>query len=138
MFSFRILTPDHLRYEAEVEAVSLPTPLGDLQVLTHHAELASLLTPGVIRATRAGKTEEFAVSGGFLRVDEKGGVRVTVETAEQGEELDLSVIEEAKQRAADVMKQKVSVDDVQFAAAAAALERELAREKVAVKYKRKR
>jgi F0F1-type ATP synthase epsilon subunit len=75
------------------------------------------------------------VSGGFIHIEQDGKATVLAETAELGHELDLSVIEEAKKRAEDVMKRAVSADDVSFAAAAAALERELARYKVALKHR---
>ncbi len=134
-FRFKLVTPDRVLFEQEVEAVSLPTPDGQIEVLTHHVPLSTLLATGIIQLHEAGKEEEVAVSGGFVTVGEDGTLTVLAETAERGEELDLSVIQEAKQRAMDVMKKAVSTDDLSFAMAAAALERELSREKLALKRK---
>jgi F-type H+-transporting ATPase subunit epsilon len=90
----------------------------------------------IMEALDSDYEETVAVSGGFIHVSKDGNVMVLADTAERGEELDLSVIEEARERARQVMRKAVATDDVAFASAAAALERELARYRVASKYKR--
>src|SRR5574337_1441575 len=134
-FRFRLVTPERTLVDEEVDSATLPTVAGEITVLSHHAPLAALLKAGIIKVTRAKQAEEIAVSGGFIQVAEDGSVMALAETAERGHELDLSVIEQAKQRAKDVMQKAVAKDDVSFASAAAALERELARYKLAMKHR---
>lgn len=133
-FRLELLTPERQVLERQVDRVSLPTAEGEMTVLSHHVPLVTMLVPGVIRLIQAEDEEEVAVSGGFIYVQSNGVVRVLADTAERGHELTLSVIEAARLRAEQVMKEAISADDTAYAAAAASLERELARYKVAHKY----
>lgn len=132
---FELITPERVVFRTEVGQVTLPTTLGDITILPNHAPLVATLTPGVARLWHESSVEDVAVSGGFIEITADGHVRVLADTAERGTELDLSVIEAAKQRAEAVMKEVVRSDDVSYAAAAAALERELARYRVAIKHR---
>lgn len=135
---FRLVTPDRVLADEEVEAISLPTVEGEVTVLPHHAALTALLAPGIVKIRRnKNEIEDLAVSGGFIHVTQDHHAMVLAETAERGHELDISLIEEAKKRAQEVMRQAANRDDVSFAAAAAALERELARYKVATRHHKK-
>lgn len=133
-FRFELLTPERNVFERDVDQASVPTTEGEITVLTHHIPLVALLAPGIIRILHRGVEEEVAVSGGFIHVQPDGALRVLADTAERGQELNLSVIEAAKSRAEQVMKDVVRADDTAYAAAAAALEREVARYKVARKH----
>ena len=53
---FRLVTPDRVLADEEVEAISLPTVEGEVTVLPHHASLTALLAPGIIKIQRS-KTE---------------------------------------------------------------------------------
>jgi len=132
---FKLVTPDRVLADKEVKAATLPTADGEITVLPGHALLASLLVPGIIKLQTDSGTEEVAVSGGFINVGPDGTVDVLADTAEQGHELDLAVIEQAKERAKQAMKEAIGKDDTAFAMAAAALERELSRFKLAMKHK---
>lgn len=131
MLHFELVTPERVVFKTDVDQVTLPTAQGEITVLPHHAALVATLVPGVARLVVGKNDEDVAVSGGFIQIGADGSVRVLADTAERGHELDLSVIEEAKARAEKVMSETVHVNEESFAAAAAALERELARFKVA-------
>lgn len=136
MLRFKLVSPERIVSDEDALSVSLPTATGEITVLPHHAPLVSLLTSGIIRLRKpSGDEDEIAVSGGFIHVEKNGNVTVLAETAERGHELELSVIAEAKQRAKAVMTKAVMADDVAFAKAAAALEREMARYKLVIKKK---
>lgn len=126
-----LITPERVVFKTDVHQVTLPTAMGEITVLPNHAPLVAALVPGVARLTHDHDEEEVAVSGGFIEILADNVVRVLADTAERGQELDLHTIEEAKARAEKVMKEAVHADDASFAAAAAALERELARYRVA-------
>lgn len=139
-FHFRIVTPDRILSEEDVESVSLPATDGEITVLTHHTAYVGLLLPGVVRIRRIGGTEEeVAISGGFANVD-AGGELLTllVETAEKGNELDAQMIAAAQERAKQVMENAAKYDDASFAAAAAALQREMARARVVSRFRNRR
>lgn len=127
---FELVTPERVVFRTEIDQVTLPTKEGEITVLPNHAALVAELVPGVAHLKRGTEEEDVAVSGGFIQVGENR-VRVLADTAERGVDLDLSAIEQAKARAEAVMKETVRSDDAAFTAAAANLERELARYKVA-------
>ena len=131
---FELITPERVVYQDEVDQVTLPTMDGEITILPMHIPLVAQLVPGVAVLRKKGRDEDVAVSGGFIEVDKEGHVRVLADTAERGMNLNLEDIEKAKQRAEDVMRSAARGDDEAFAHAAAEMEREMARYKVAVKY----
>ncbi len=134
-FHVRLVTPERIVSEYEAESLSVPTPDGEITILPHHVPLATLLAGGIMRIKHAGATEELAVAGGFLEISpETHEVSVLADFAEKSSELtQLAEIEAAKQRAEVAMKQAIGTNDAQVAAAAAALEREWARYRVAMR-----
>lgn len=132
----KIVTPERVVYEAMVDSVTLPTAAGEITVLKDHIPLVAKLQAGEIRTTIGGEEHLLAVSTGFVEVRPGNEVVLLADTAELADELDLKKIEEARELAKKTMEEKRHVDVEQFAAAAAALERELARYKVALKRRR--
>lgn len=157
MISFEIATPERIVYKDTVDSLTLPTREGEITVLPQHIPLVSVLVPGAI-VVRKGKEEQYmAVSGGFIEVqpsfakasaadksvadksEGKPNTRVVVlaDTAERAEELTVEAIEKARAEAQKVLAEKRTADVESFATAAAALERELVRLKVARKRHRR-
>lgn len=128
--NFEIVTPEKIVLREQVIGVTVPTESGEITILPGHVPLISILKPGVIELHKAdGQDKEIlAVSGGFIEVLE-GKVIVLANTAEIARELDEERIKEARRRAEELKKQAVNSDDVDFAEAAAMLEKELARSK---------
>ena len=81
----------------------------------------------------AGKETVLATSGGFIEFNDNKLV-VLADTAEHGEEIDVKRAEEARERAEQVKKEKVSMDEMEYAKVAAAIEKETARIRVAKKH----
>lgn len=134
MLHFELVTPERVLFKQDVDQVSLPTSEGEITVLPHHVPLVALLVPGVIQLKHGTNIEDVAVSGGFIQVMPGNQLRVLADTAERGIELDLGIIETAKARAEQLMREAVRADDNSYALAAAAMERELARYRVARKH----
>ncbi|MBI4135835.1 ATP synthase F1 subunit epsilon [Candidatus Uhrbacteria bacterium] len=144
MITFEIATPERVVYKETVDSLTLPTKDGEITVLPNHIPLVSVLVPGAITVRKGSDEQYLAVSGGFIEVQPaqispsekfqsgKPNTRVVVlaDTAERAEELTVAAIEKARADAEQALKEKRSMDDETFAAAAAALERELARLKV--------
>lgn len=126
--NLEITTPERVIYADEIDELVLPTPQGEIGVLPHHVPVISLMSAGEIRITKDSETTTMAVSGGFIEV-QPNKVIVLADTAERAEEIDEQRAEEARQRAEKLLKEK-RVDQQQFAALSAKIEKELARLKV--------
>ena len=136
---YKIITPERIVLEGEAVSLSVMTENGEITILPGHIPLASLLKAGEMRVRTAdGKEELLAVSTGLIKVEGSNKIVILANTAERSEELELAKIEEAKQRAEDALKNIRNREDVTFADAAAHLERELARYRVALKGKKRR
>lgn len=132
--SFEITTPERIVYRDEVDQITLPTTEGEITVLPNHIPLVSLLQPGALTVKKDGEEVYMATSGGFIEVQPGNKVIVLADTAERSEELNFEAIEAAKERARKILEEKRNVDEVAYASAAAGMERELARLKVARKH----
>lgn len=135
---YKIVTPERLLEEGEADAVTATTESGEITVLPGHIPLATLLRPGEMRVKLAGKESLLAVAGGLLQILPNNEMVILAEEAFRSDELELGAIEEAKKRAEDALKNIRNRDDVGFADAAAGLERELAKYRVALKGKAQR
>jgi F-type H+-transporting ATPase subunit epsilon len=134
MIKFKIATPERVVYEDEIDQITLPTKLGEITILPNHIPLVSFLVPGEVLIKKNNLEIPLAVSGGFIEFAENK-LTILADTAEPVEELDEIKIEEARKKVEELMTQKQDLDDVAFAGLAAQMERELARLKVARKYK---
>lgn len=124
---FEIVTPEHVVLKQEALQITVPTKSGEITILPDHIPLISILKPGVIEVKRVDNVAEImSVSGGFIEVL-KDKVVILADTAERAEELDVARIEDAKKRAEEIKKNAKAADDIDFTAAAAQIEKELAR-----------
>jgi len=133
--SFEITTPERSVFKAEdIDELSLPTQTGEITILPNHIPLVSALVPGEVRIKRGAEMQLLAVSGGFIEVQPKSKVVVLADTAERAEEINIEIVEAARRKAEELMKQK-HLNDVEYTALAAQMERELARLRVARKHR---
>jgi len=130
---FKIVTPERTVFESEIDQLTLPTMEGEITVLPEHIPLISVLAPGELVAKKNGEETAMAISGGMMEV-RRNEITVLADTAERAEEIDLSRAEAARQRAEDLKKEKIRSDETGYATAAAILEKNLARIKVARKH----
>lgn len=137
--NYKIITPERIVLEGEAVSLSVMTENGEITILPGHIPLASLLKAGEMRVkTLGGKEELLAVSTGLIEVQPHNQIVILAQTAERSEELELAKIEEAKRQAEEALKNIRTREDQTFATAAAALERELARYRIALKGKNRR
>ncbi len=133
---FEIVTPEKVVLKQEILQITVPTTSGEITVLPDHIPLVSVLKSGVIEIKRADNVLEImAVSGGFLEVM-KDKVVILADTAERAEELDEARIKAAREKAEKLKEEAKNIDDVQFTAIAAKLEKEFARERAVNKWRR--
>lgn len=134
--SLKVVTPERIVYEDDVDSVSVMTEMGEVTILPNHVPLVSNLRSGEVRLKKNGEESYLVASTGFLEVRPGNQVVILADTAERVEELELEKIEEAKERARKFLTETRHKDDVAFADAAVHLERELARYHVALKRKK--
>lgn len=135
---FSIVTPERVVFQAlTVEAVTVPTKMGEITILPDHLPLVSALAPGEARVKVGDEEVAMAVAGGFIEI-RPGKVVMLADTAEHASEINEQRAEEARQRATQLMQQERIIEQDEYAALSAKLERELARLKVARKYRHRR
>jgi F-type H+-transporting ATPase subunit epsilon len=122
-----VVTPDATVYSAKVDMVTLTALDGEIGVLPHHVPLLTQMVPGEMIVRKEGRETSLAVGEGLVLVT---GDRVAVVTdmAVAAENIDEARAEEARQRAAARLRDKISDEEV--ASVNAALARSLAQLKV--------
>jgi F-type H+-transporting ATPase subunit epsilon len=130
--TLELATPIRLVVSAEVDEVVVPGIEGYFGVLPGHAAFLTTLGTGEL-SYRQGRDERYlAVNGGFAEV-RNDKVIVLADTAERPEEIDRERAERARQRAEQRLGGR-SQEDIDYARAAAALARALARLQVASRH----
>lgn len=131
---FEIITPENIVFKDDIDSITLPTQEGEITILPGHIPLIAPTKPGEITVKKDNSVHHMAVMNGFLETSDNN-IRLMVESAELAENIDERRAEEAKKRAVEA-KEKATTD-IEMAEATAALERALARIKVAERKKRK-
>lgn len=130
-----IITPERIVFSDDVDQVTIPTMDGEITVLPHHIPLVGLLKAGELIIKKGDEIIPLAVSGGMLQV-RADGITILADTAERVEEILEERAEEARKAAEKLLEEK-RFDAEEYAAIAAKVERELARLKVARKWRHK-
>lgn len=78
MLNLRIVSPEKVVFDGEVESVKVPGTLGAFEILTDHAPIISSLTHGRVEYATTGGTQSLDVLGGFVEV-KKNAVSLCVE-----------------------------------------------------------
>jgi F-type H+-transporting ATPase subunit epsilon len=122
-----IVTPKGIVYSDSVDLVTLPGVEGQMAVLPHHVRLMTQLVPGEVMVRKSGHDSFLAVGEGFVEVT---GERLAIATdmAIAAEKIDEAAVEEARQRAAARLHEKISAEEV--ASVNASLARSLAQLRV--------
>ncbi len=120
-----LVTPTRLLASEEVDEVIAPGWEGEFGVLPEHTHFLALLRIGVLRYRQGSEVRKVAVGGGFVEVSPER-VIVMADVAERGDEIDVERARRAKERAEEALK-TVTLDDVAYEKAHAALQRAMAR-----------
>jgi F-type H+-transporting ATPase subunit epsilon len=107
----QIITPDATVYDDDVEIIMLPTVGGQIGILPHHVRLMTVMVRGEIIVRKDGRAQFLAVGEGLVDVT---GDRVSILTdmAIAVEDIDAARAEEARQRAAAQLRDKLSAEEV--------------------------
>jgi F-type H+-transporting ATPase subunit epsilon len=122
-----IVTPQATVYSEDVDMVTLPGVEGQMGILPHHVRLMTQLVPGEMIVRKNGQVRFLAVGQGLVEV---AGDRVSIVTdmAVATENINEAKAEEARQRAAARLREKISSAEV--ASVNASLARSLAQLRV--------
>lgn len=82
MLKLKIVSPERIEFEGEVESVLVPGSLGQFEILVNHAPIISSLDKGrVVYALPGGEKKPLDICGGFVEV-QKNIVSLCVEINE--------------------------------------------------------
>lgn len=87
MLNLEIVTPEKSVFSDTVESVNIPTPSGEIGILTNHAPLISNLKSGVLSYLKSGAVERMVVAGGFVEVSDNK-VSILADAVESAGEID--------------------------------------------------
>nr|WEI29979.1 ATP synthase CF1 epsilon subunit [Equisetum ramosissimum] len=92
--NLRVMAPNRIVWNSEVEEIILSTNSGKIGILPNHAPLLTALDIGVTQIRLNGQWSNMALMGGFGMID-RNEVIILVNEAEKGSDID---IEEAKRK----------------------------------------
>ncbi len=127
--TLRVITPDAIVLDTEVESVRVPGVDGSIGILPRHAHMVAALDVGLVRYRQRGQESLVFVSGGFAEV-RSNTVRVVCEAGERPEEIDEERARAAEARARarlDEGRAGASKDQIDLLRAELALRRALIR-----------
>jgi F-type H+-transporting ATPase subunit epsilon len=131
VLKLEIVTPEGVVYSEDVQMVTLPALEGQIGILPEHIPLMTQVVPGEIIVRSAGTEKFLAIGEGLVHIT---GDRVDIITdmAVAADGIDEAKAEEARQRAAARLREKVSDEET------ATLNGQLARSLAQLHVKRRR
>jgi F-type H+-transporting ATPase subunit epsilon len=123
-FLVEIMTPERSFFCEMVESVILPTPTGQMSIQKGHEVMVISIIPGELKIHQGKKWLACSVAPGFVEVRPDETIIFT-QSAEWPEEIDIRRAEEAKARAEERMRQKIS--EGEYRSSKIALARAMAR-----------
>lgn len=123
-FLLRIVTPDRVFYENQVDMVEFNTTEGEIGILPGHIPMTVIVKPGILNISEPEAEKEAALHAGFAEIL-PDGVTILAEVIEWPGEIDEKRAVAAKERAEERLRSRTPDTDV--ARAETALQRALAR-----------
>ena len=130
-FPLRIVTPDGMEFEGQVEELIVRTTSGDLGILAGHINCVAPLGMGMATILMDGKKRYGACIGGMLSVMD-GKATLVPTTFEWADEIDTSRAEASYERAQKVLSSK-DASSTELQLAESRLRRALVRKSVATR-----
>jgi F-type H+-transporting ATPase subunit epsilon len=123
-FRLQIVNPERMIVDADVESVVIPATGGFLGILRNHVPIIGSLEIGVVKYRGEGQQRFVACNQGVFEM-RNNTLKVIADTAEPGEEIDLTRAREALHRAEQRLDQRPK--DLNILRAELALKRATAR-----------
>ena len=118
-----IVTPQATAFSEDVHMVTLPGAEGQMGVYPQHVRLITQIVPGELMVTKDGVERSIAVGEGLVEIT-ADRVSILTDMAIAADRIDEAKVEEARQRAAARLREKISDEEV--ASVNASLARSLA------------
>jgi F-type H+-transporting ATPase subunit epsilon len=106
-----IITPEATVYSEDVEMVTLPAVEGELGIYPQHIRLMTQMVPGEMIVRKNGHDDLLAVGEGLIEIT-GASVSVVTDMAVAADKIDEAKVEEARQRAAARLREKLSAEEV--------------------------
>ena len=114
--SLNLLTPRGVVYKDEVDSILLPTVDGPLGIEPGYTNIiVSLVSAGVLKVDKAGKSRYFAVFGGLCEMTRDHGCVIACEEVNDGYEIDMARAIAARDRNLDLIAKNADLDSVKLA-----------------------
>ena len=98
MIHIKIITPQGLYKESDVEAVHLRSVEGEMTILPHHTPLVAMLETCKLRLMNDGVYKDYALAGGMLHFQDDQA-NILTDAIEGQEEIDIERAHRSKERA---------------------------------------
>ena len=131
-FRLKIIAPERIFYDDDVNMVELNTSEGEIGILPEHSPLTTIVAPGILKISKDGEKKEAALLDGFVEI-QKTSVTILAEACEWPDEIDANRAMEARVRAERRIKSGKS--EINLIRAELALKKSLIRLGLAEKYK---
>ena len=118
-----IITPQGTVFSEDVHMVTLPAVDEQIGVYPQHVRLITQIEPGEVIVTKDGQDRYLAVGEGLVEVG-SGHVAIVTDMAIPSDKIDEAKVEEARERAAARLREKIS--DEEIASVNASMARSLA------------
>jgi len=107
----QVVTPEGMVYSDDVEMVCLRSIDGRIGILPHHIRLMTQMLSGEMMVRKDGRDQFLAVGEGMVEVT-SDSVAIATDMAIAAETIDEAKAEEARQRAEDRLREKISDEEV--------------------------
>ena len=121
----KIISPDRIFYEDDVDLIVLSTTEGEMGILYDHEPVTGIIDTTVVLIRKGEEEKRAAIHGGFIEV-QPTSVTILADSTEWPDEIDVERAEESKKRA----KQRLidsSASDLNMTRANIALQKALNR-----------
>ena len=106
-----IITPQAIVFSEDVNMVTLPAVDGQIGVYPQHVRLITQIVPGEIIVNLNGQDRSLAVGEGLVEISAHE-VAIVTDMAMPAEHIDEAKVEEARERAAARLREKISDEEV--------------------------
>jgi F-type H+-transporting ATPase subunit epsilon len=132
IFQLEIIACDRLFYKGDCEILVFPGIDGEHGILANHEAMVTYVNAGELKFQINGVWQYAVVSAGFVEITPTRVV-LLADTVERPEEIDINRASEAKKRAEEQLRQKLSIRE--YYNTKAAMNRAMARLKITSKHK---
>lgn len=131
-FWLSVIASDRVFFKGRCLSLAIPLQDGEMGLLPHHENMIIAITTGEMRIVKEdGQVVHAVVGDGFAQIM-NNRIRMLVHTAERPEDIDIRRAQEAKERAEEQLRQRLSLQE--HSHSEASLARALTRLRLKSKY----